>query len=194
MECIPRICELRDLGETEFRSAKGEEFATKLQVVHEQVKQYLQDNNIKYKNKADLKKREVNFEVGDLVLAYLRRERFLKREYNKLKFKKIGHCKILRNFSTNSYEIELPPNVGISQTFNVSNLYKYQGEDTTGEMEDAEEQEVDWVKQLPIKKTLQPERRLDKKVYKKTRGQEYFQYLVKSKMNSSMEELMDNIP
>ena len=98
-----------------------------------------------------MKKRAVNFEVEDLVLAYLRRERFPRREYNKLKFKKIGPCKILRKFSANAYEIELPPNVGISPIFNVADLYKYQGEDTTTETENAGEQEVDWVKQLPIK-------------------------------------------
>ena len=137
------VCELRYLGETEFRSAKGEDFSTEIQMVHEQVKQSLQDNNIKYKNRADLKKREVNFEVGDLVLAYLRRERFPRREYNKLKFKKIGPCKILRNFYANSYEIQLPPDVGISPIFNVADLYKYQGEDTAAETEDAKEQEGD---------------------------------------------------
>ena len=63
------VCELRYLGETEFRSAKGEDFSTEIQMVHEQVKQSLQDNNIKYKNIVDLKKREVNFEFKDLVLA-----------------------------------------------------------------------------------------------------------------------------
>ena len=126
-----------------------------------------------------MKKREVNFEVEDLVLAYLRREIFPKREYNKVKFKNIGPCKILRKFSANAYEIELPPNVGISPIFNVADLYKYQGEDTTTETENAGEQEVDWVKQLPIKETMHPKRILDKKVYKKTQGQEYFQYLVK---------------
>ena len=71
-----------------------------------------------------MKKREVNFEVGDLVLAYLRRERFPKREYNKLNFKNMGPCKILRKFSTNAYEIELPPDVGIYPIFNVVDLYK----------------------------------------------------------------------
>ena len=29
------VCELRYFGETEFKSAKGEDFATKIQVIHE---------------------------------------------------------------------------------------------------------------------------------------------------------------
>ena len=125
-------------------------------MVHEQVKQNLQDNIIKYKNRADLKKRQFNFEVGDLVLAHLRREIFPKRDYNKLKLKKVGPCKILRKFSANAYEIELPPDVGISPIFNVADLYKYQGEDTNAITENIEEQEFDWVKQLHNKETLQP--------------------------------------
>ena len=110
-----------------------------MQAIHEQVKQKLQDNNIKQKIIADLKRREVNFEVGDLVLAHQRRERFPKREYNKLKFKKIGPCRILRKFSANAYEIELPPSIGISPIFNVVDLYRYEDKDTDDEVEDKEE-------------------------------------------------------
>lgn len=84
------VSELRNLGKEEMRSAEGEHFASEMQAIHEQVKQQLQDSNIKYKTRADMRRREVNFEVGDLVLAHLRKERFPKREYNKLKFKKIG--------------------------------------------------------------------------------------------------------
>jgi len=84
---------LRDSGKDERISSKGEDFATIVQAIHEQVKQQLQDNNIKYKGREDLKKREVNFEVGDLVLVHLRKERFPKREYKKPKFKKLDHAK-----------------------------------------------------------------------------------------------------
>ena len=60
-----------------------------------------------------------------MVLAYLRKERFPKGEYNKLKMNKIGHCKVLRKFSANSYELELPPGIGISPILNVAYVYPY---------------------------------------------------------------------
>ena len=73
------VSELRNLGKAEMRSAEGEEFASEIQAIHEQVKQQLQDNSIKYKSRADLSRREVQFEVGDLVLAHLRKDRFQKK-------------------------------------------------------------------------------------------------------------------
>jgi len=81
---------------------------------------------MKYKRRADLSRREQNFEVGDRVLSHLMREIFPKGEYNKLKFKKIGPCRILKNNYANYYELELPLGVGISPIFNVAYLYKYE--------------------------------------------------------------------
>jgi hypothetical protein len=70
--------------------------------------------------------------VGDHVLSHLRKERFPKGMYNKLKMKKIGPCKISRKFDANAYEIELPDDVGISPIFNVSDPYPYWKDDAEG--------------------------------------------------------------
>lgn len=89
------VHKLRDLGRLEWRSANGEDFAKMINDLHEQVKAKLQKNSQRYKQKADLKRQEVQFNVGDLVLAHPRKERFPKGEYNKLKLKNIGPCRIL---------------------------------------------------------------------------------------------------
>jgi hypothetical protein len=92
----------------------------------------LQSFNQEYKHRADQHHREFQFEVGDQVLAHLRKERFPRGTYNKLKTNKIGPCKILRKFDANTYEIELQDDVGISPIFNVSDLYPYRKDETKG--------------------------------------------------------------
>ena len=83
--------------------------------------------------------------MGDQVLSHLEKERFPRGTYNKLKMKKIGPCKILRNFVANAYEIELPKNVGISPIFNVLDLYPYREDETKGSYD---QKEIRWEKQM----------------------------------------------
>jgi hypothetical protein len=143
-----------------------------------------------------------------LILAHLRKERFPRGTYNKLKMKKIGPCKILRKFGTNAYEIELPDGIRISLIFNISYLYPYKAEEAkVGN----EQPEVQWTKQMPVVEKPQMESILDKRVSKRTRRKEYFEYLVKwkghpvedtsweneaeiQKHGQTMRELMDRSP
>jgi hypothetical protein len=70
------VSELQDSEQTATSSASAEEFAEEMKELHDRVKQRLIDSNQEYKRRADQHRRQLQFEVGDLVLAHLRKERF----------------------------------------------------------------------------------------------------------------------
>lgn len=145
--------------------------------LHEQVKLKLQDSSQKYKQQPDLKQRETQFNVGDEVLAHLHRERFPKGEYNKLKYNKIGPCKILCKFSAIADELQLPPWIVISPIFNVADLFPYtaspEDNSSTRPKQDTQEGSNSWMRQMPSAQPLEIDRILDTQVARRARRKEY---------------------
>jgi hypothetical protein len=160
------VSELKDSGQDEiFRSASAEDFAEAMKELHSQVKERLQNSSQEYKRRADQHRRELQFEVGDLILAHMRKERFPRGTYNKLKMKNIGPSRVIKKFGANAYEIELPDGIGISPIFKISDLYPYRVGDAGAENEQTE---VQWTKQMPVVERPQMESILDKRVSRKT--------------------------
>ncbi|GJX79502.1 putative nucleotidyltransferase, ribonuclease H [Tanacetum coccineum] len=106
-------------------SIAAENFAEKIEAIQADVRLKLEAFNAKYKeDRGKLRKTKIYAE-GDLVMIHLRKERFPVGTYNKLKKKKIGPCQILKRINDNAYVIDLPEDIAISNTFNVSDLVDY---------------------------------------------------------------------
>jgi hypothetical protein len=108
----------------------------------------------------------------------LRKERFPRGMYNKLKMKKIGPCRVIRKFGEKVYQIKLPDGVGISLIFNVEDLYPYRDEEARAE---DEKKEIQWTKKILVALEPHMESIIDKRISRKTERKEYFEYLVKWK-------------
>jgi hypothetical protein len=109
-----------------FDASQQSEFILKM---HETTKLNIEKMNEKYRIAASKGCKEVKLEPGDLVWLHLRKERFPELRKSKLMSRPAGPFKILAKINDNAYKLELPPEFGVSPTFNISDLRPYFGEE-----------------------------------------------------------------
>jgi len=85
----------------------------------------IQKSNAQYKSYVDLHHGHLEFNEGDYVMIRIRPERFPPGAVKKLTARSAGSFKILKKINPNTYIIDLPPDFGISSTFNISDLVAY---------------------------------------------------------------------
>ncbi|GLJ27821.1 hypothetical protein SUGI_0546000 [Cryptomeria japonica] len=69
------VLEIRDVGKMEKKSGNVVDMAQSMKEIHEQVRQALLDISQRIKDKVDENRRDVQFVVGELFMAHLRKER-----------------------------------------------------------------------------------------------------------------------
>jgi hypothetical protein len=109
-----------------FDATQRSEIILKL---HETTKLQIEKMNEKYLIAACKGRKEIKLEPHDLVWVHLRKDRFLDFIKSKLIPHVAGPYKVLAKINDNLYTIELPPDFGVSPTFNISDLKPYMGEE-----------------------------------------------------------------
>lgn len=108
---------------TSPKNTKAENLADHIYQLHQQVIQHLEATYEKYKSSADKHRRFNSFEVGDLVMVYLRKECFSTGTYHKLSDKKLGPFCITQKCGDSAYRLDLPSDMHISNTFNIVDVF-----------------------------------------------------------------------
>ena len=106
--------------------------ATKMLQLHEQIRANIIKANEKYSNKANKGIKHKELQEGDLVWIHLRKDRFPKYRQNKLLPRADGPFKVMKKIGDNAYKIDLPQTYGVSDTFNIGDLSKYEGNNELG--------------------------------------------------------------
>jgi hypothetical protein len=97
--------------------------------IHKTTKENIERNNAKYKISGGKGRKQLDFDLGDLVWLHLRKERFPNLRKSKLMPWADGLFKILKKINENAYKLDLPAYFRVSPTFNIADLKPYLGEE-----------------------------------------------------------------
>ena len=96
--------------------------------IHEECKRRLTIHTNSYAASANAKRKDRQFNEGDMVLVRLRPERFPPGSFTKLHARRAGPFRVIKKLGTNAYVIELPSKFGISPVFNIEDLTEFKGD------------------------------------------------------------------
>lgn len=91
----------------------------------QEVRQYLENSNSKYKLLADKNKWAKSFLDKDLVIVQLNKGRASLRIYSMIQDRKLGPFKIWHKVGNNAYVVDLLKHLHISLSFNIIDIYPY---------------------------------------------------------------------
>ncbi|KAL1194506.1 RNA-directed DNA polymerase-like protein [Cardamine amara subsp. amara] len=114
--------DLSPLPQAVYSSSTGETKAEFVKKLHQRVKENLEKKMDKYKQQADKGRKEITFEPGEWVWLHMRHERFPNQRKSKLSPRGDGPFRVLERINNNAYKLELPGELNMSPTFNVSDL------------------------------------------------------------------------
>ena len=100
-------------------------FASHIHDLHKEISKKIQESNAQYISYVDLHRMHLEFNEGDYIMIQIRPERFPPGAVKKLTARSAGPFKIHKKINPNAYVIDLPPDFGISSTFNISDLVAY---------------------------------------------------------------------
>ncbi|KAL6542311.1 hypothetical protein OROMI_023913 [Orobanche minor] len=109
-----------------------EDLLADMKRVHSTTHAQLEASTDRYKKAADVRRRDVHFDVGDYIWAVLTKDTFPSHEYNKLSSRKIGPAEIVEKINSNAYRLRLPSHIRTSDVFNVIHLAPYVGNNSSG--------------------------------------------------------------
>ena len=94
-------------------------FTTHMHELHKEINDKIEQSNLGYKLRADVRKKFKTFNVGDLVMAWICPELFSPGTIKKLHACSAGPFKILIKLNDNAYIIDLLEDFEINPTFTI---------------------------------------------------------------------------
>lgn len=105
------------------------DFSNYMRDVYDECKCRLTFHMNSYVALANARRKDRQFNDGDIVLIRLRPEHFPLGSFTKLHACREGPFRVTKKLGTNAYVIKLPSDFGISPVFNIEDIMKFKGGD-----------------------------------------------------------------